>query len=106
MLTHGSPQPAVLQSHHVPAAGQEMLRGWERKAWLECSNTESQVIRAKYHSGVSRTWRKCCWTNTSFQEMLENYQQRPVIQHLNGVKGTVRDKGHRSTRTQPSINPE
>lgn len=45
------------------------------------------------------------WTNTSFQEMLETRNQPPVIRHLNGVKGAVRDKGHRSTRTQPSINP-
>lgn len=45
------------------------------------------------------------WTNTSFQEMLETHNQCPVIQQLYGAKGTARDKGHRSTKTQPSINP-
>lgn len=45
------------------------------------------------------------WTNSTFQEMLETRNQPPVIQRLNGVKRTVRDKGHRGTRTQPSINP-
>ena len=45
----------------VPAADQEeeeeMLRGWERKAWLERSNAESQVSGAKHCSGVSRRCR-------------------------------------------------
>lgn len=49
--------------------------------------------------GLSTAWRfqgpggGAAWTNTTFQEMLETCNQPPVTQHLNGVKGTVRDKG-------------
>lgn len=108
MLIHGSPQPAVLWSCGRPSCrsgGGRCSEGGRGRLRLNTATLKVKRVGLSAAQESQGPGGGATWTNTSFQEMLETRNQLPVIQHLNGVKGTGRDKGHRSTRTQPSINP-